>query len=74
MSKSMKNKHISEATFADIVNTCAIACCARSHNSGFTTVARRLLDEPLAQPGTFTSLRFMRVCVRFQSAYFLGAS
>ena len=27
MSKGMKNKHISEATFADIVNTCAISCC-----------------------------------------------
>ena len=71
MSKSMKNKHISEPTFADIVNTCAIACGARSHNSGFTTVAWRLLDEPLAQPST--SARFMHVCVRFQSAYILGA-
>ena len=45
MNENMKNKHISEATFAYIVKACVIARGARFHNSGSTTMARRLLDE-----------------------------
>ena len=71
MSKVMKNKNISEATFTYIVKACAIACGARCHKSGFTTMARRGPDEQLAQPSTFTSLCFMRVCVCSGRLYFV---
>ena len=70
MSKAMKNENLSEATFTYIVQACAIACGARCHKSGFTTMARRVPDEQLAQPSTFTSLCFMRVCVCSGRLYF----